>query len=306
MVLSIIAQSQEDHSSSGQKALMVATVIARTTAVRLQDPPHQVHHQASSKNPLRRRIQKFFGAPSSTVTLKTVGPIRSIEALFSKTEPNSASVNPGSYHRRVQENPDPSKGNGGINGIFARGLGSKTKLINAAHEKVYEVGCRVERQQVRNEEKPDVTTSELIKLTLGNNKHPLLHSCARLVPEMSYDMAGTVFIDVFREHARPTRNAMAMIYVVGPHGYRSVYENSPEWFLDSVELTATNLVLALNQYNNSHSKKIKSVRLPLFSGGSCIHPSVSPQQVAQRILRAIGKNKIKGVTPAITCVNFPC
>eukprot|EP01057_Protomagalhaensia_wolfi_P001668 Protomagalhaensia_wolfi_Nauph_80__1667@NODE_2031_length_1239_cov_50_987500_g951_i1_p1_GENE_NODE_2031_length_1239_cov_50_987500_g951_i1NODE_2031_length_1239_cov_50_987500_g951_i1_p1_ORF_typecomplete_len213_score21_16_NODE_2031_length_1239_cov_50_987500_g951_i15981236 len=172
MVLSIIAQSQEDHSSSGQKALMVATVIARTTAVRLQDPPSRVHQQASSENPphhhrsrverksrLRRRPRqvrfnemdqkplpyqkpprqvRFNETPETSIVPSSALKFIQKGHAFSTTQPNNASVSAGNYSLLVNGSPDYKQGNGSL----VKELRRTRRLIGSTHVAAYLEGVK--------------------------------------------------------------------------------------------------------------------------------------------------------------------
>eukprot|EP01057_Protomagalhaensia_wolfi_P001791 Protomagalhaensia_wolfi_Nauph_80__1790@NODE_2116_length_1209_cov_53_595726_g951_i2_p1_GENE_NODE_2116_length_1209_cov_53_595726_g951_i2NODE_2116_length_1209_cov_53_595726_g951_i2_p1_ORF_typecomplete_len203_score21_58DUF4658/PF15555_6/0_78_NODE_2116_length_1209_cov_53_595726_g951_i25981206 len=162
MVLSIIAQSQEDHSSSGQKALMVATVIARTTAVRLQDPPHHHRFRVERKSrpiSLRRRPRqvrfnemdqkplpyqkpprqvRFNETPETSIVPSSALKFIQKGHAFSTTQPNNASVSAGNYSLLVNGSPDYKQGNGSL----VKELRRTRRLIGSTHVAAYLEGVK--------------------------------------------------------------------------------------------------------------------------------------------------------------------
>ncbi|WOG28411.1 hypothetical protein [Endozoicomonas sp. 8E] len=103
---------------------------------------------------------------------------------------------------------------------------------------------------------------------------------------------GTVLVNVFKDEHCPVgiRKNRAMIYVVPPNGSSDHFDNK-DHFLQSVRLTAKNLVTTQNKYNHWAAREghptLPVLRTGVFVDDLYRHPEASEEEVADAIREGI-------------------
>ena len=115
---------------------------------------------------------------------------------------------------------------------------------------------------------------------------------------------GALFISTFRRDRRPFDHPhnKALIYAVGPLGRNKkaegegstdaarealVFERTGD-FLAELYNMGTSLVTLVTEFNRRHPlDEVRTVRLPIISGGTFIHPEVSPKEAALALLLGV-------------------
>lgn len=185
-------------------------------------------------------------------------------------------------------------GGGGVNAAFARSLDCP-----GAYAALHKAAIGLALKELTRESR--LETVDLHRLQQPTEFCASIEECyVRLVPELAEEgsfTTGAVFIDVFRPVSRPLHpNNKAMIYVVGPQGRGRTRES----FLEAVELTARNFMLAVNSYNSKAcDSRLELVRMCLISGGIFKHKSTTKDDVALAIVRGILKHWRPTVSPRI-------
>eukprot|EP01055_Gregarina_sp_Pseudo9_P001802 Gregarina_sp_Pseudo_9__1801@NODE_2223_length_1088_cov_16_958055_g2047_i0_p1_GENE_NODE_2223_length_1088_cov_16_958055_g2047_i0NODE_2223_length_1088_cov_16_958055_g2047_i0_p1_ORF_typecomplete_len242_score15_84GARS_N/PF02844_15/0_41GARS_N/PF02844_15/1_8e03_NODE_2223_length_1088_cov_16_958055_g2047_i03041029 len=183
-------------------------------------------------------------------------------------------------------------GGGGVNAAFGKSLKSASSYTTL-HQAAINLGadciseqCKIETTQFNEVQQPSQYCASIAKCFV------------RLVPELVTPQnytTGAVIIDVFEPKSCPLhQNNKAMVYVVGPQGRNKTAGQ----FLSAVELTASNFILALNEYN-SKQPRLDVVRMCLVSGGVFKHKSTSKDDVGVAIVQGIAKYWKPQISPLI-------
>eukprot|EP01053_Blabericola_migrator_P007706 Blabericola_migrator_1__7705@NODE_3931_length_1420_cov_121_954915_g2432_i0_p1_GENE_NODE_3931_length_1420_cov_121_954915_g2432_i0NODE_3931_length_1420_cov_121_954915_g2432_i0_p1_ORF_typecomplete_len228_score45_68NMT/PF01233_19/0_11_NODE_3931_length_1420_cov_121_954915_g2432_i0158841 len=185
---------------------------------------------------------------------------------------------PGRFASVNAGDPGLYVGGGGVNLAFARSFGNST-FFEALHGKAVEAAG---------------TDGKLHKVEIPQElKSKVLHCFVKAVPSLG-SVTGICIIDVLAPGLRPLSDKnVAMVYVVGPRG-KTFKANE---FLHAVEVTAANMMQAVNEYNNLvPDLSIQFMRVCLVSGGIFKHKDVTKEEVAGAIIKGLSDNYTEGVS----------